>query len=52
MSSRPPACIDAASEQRFKTHPKAWVYFQAQAPSYQRAASWLPQFTKPVKKPG
>lgn len=32
--------FDAAQRERFSAHPAAWAFFQAQAPSYQRAAIW------------
>lgn len=34
------AKLDPASEVQFQANPAAWEFFQAQAPSYQRAASW------------
>jgi len=34
------AVLDEASEQRFRAHPAAWEYFQAQPPWYRRTASW------------
>lgn len=33
--------LDAAAEKRFKANKKAWDFFKAQAPSYQRTAIWL-----------
>jgi uncharacterized protein YdeI (YjbR/CyaY-like superfamily) len=35
-----PEKLDEADERRFKENPQAWAFFQAQAPSYQRAAIW------------
>jgi uncharacterized protein YdeI (YjbR/CyaY-like superfamily) len=35
-----PEKFDEADENRFKENPKAWTFFQAQAPSYQRAVIW------------
>jgi uncharacterized protein YdeI (YjbR/CyaY-like superfamily) len=35
-----PQQLDAAQTDRFQQHPAAWEFFQAQAPSYQRAAIW------------
>lgn len=32
--------LDAAFEKIFRANKKAWAWFSAQAPSYQRAASW------------
>jgi uncharacterized protein YdeI (YjbR/CyaY-like superfamily) len=32
--------LDTASEKQFKANKKAWAFFQAQAPWYQRTASW------------
>lgn len=32
--------LDPAQEKQFKANKKAWAYFQAQAPSYQKAALW------------
>jgi uncharacterized protein YdeI (YjbR/CyaY-like superfamily) len=34
------AKLDAASEQRFRAHPSAWEYFQAQPPGYRKLAIW------------
>jgi uncharacterized protein YdeI (YjbR/CyaY-like superfamily) len=35
-----PQSLGAAEEKQFRAQPKAWAWFSAQAPSYQRAASW------------
>lgn len=35
------AVLSPADEQRFRANKKAWEFFQAQAPSYKRAAIWL-----------
>lgn len=35
-----PRVFDAAEEKKFRAHKKAWQWFSAQAPSYQRAARW------------
>lgn len=35
-----PQTIDAADEKKFRAQPKAWAWFSAQAPSYQRASIW------------
>ena len=32
--------LEAAQEARFKQRPEAWDFFQAQAPSYRKAALW------------
>lgn len=32
--------LDDASEKQFRANTKAWEWFQAQAPSYQKAAMW------------
>lgn len=32
--------LDADSERQFRANATAWDYFQAQAPSYQRSATW------------
>jgi uncharacterized protein YdeI (YjbR/CyaY-like superfamily) len=32
--------LDAAQEQRFREQPGAWEFFQAQPPSYRKAALW------------
>jgi uncharacterized protein YdeI (YjbR/CyaY-like superfamily) len=32
--------LSPAQEQRFQADPKAWAFFQAQAPWYRRAATW------------
>ncbi|MCC7451517.1 MAG: YdeI/OmpD-associated family protein [Anaerolineae bacterium] len=32
--------LDAQYEQQFRANQQAWDFFQAQAPSYQRAANW------------
>ena len=32
--------LDEASEARFRANPRAWDFFQSQAPSYRRAAAW------------
>lgn len=34
------ATLDVASEQQFRANQAAWDFFQAQAPSYRRAAIW------------
>jgi len=34
------ASLDAGSEKRFRANKKAWEYFRAQAPSYQRVATY------------
>lgn len=35
-----PEKLDDAYEKQFQEHPVAWAFFQAQAPYYQRGASW------------
>lgn len=35
-----PRTLPAAYSRPFRTHPKAWAFFQAQPPWYQRTASW------------
>jgi uncharacterized protein YdeI (YjbR/CyaY-like superfamily) len=37
---RKTAELDAAAQERFRAHGKAWDYFQAQPPWYRRTASW------------
>lgn len=37
---RQAATLDEASERQFRTNETAWAYFQAQAPSYRKAAIW------------
>jgi uncharacterized protein YdeI (YjbR/CyaY-like superfamily) len=37
---RSAAALDSAYEQQFRANAKAWHYFQSQAPSYQKTASW------------
>jgi uncharacterized protein YdeI (YjbR/CyaY-like superfamily) len=37
---RQAARLDPKAERSFRAHKKAWAFFQAQAPSYQRAAVW------------
>ena len=32
--------LDAATERTIRKHPAAWKFFRAQAPSYQRVATW------------
>ncbi len=32
--------LDEADEQQFRSNPKAWEFFQVQAPSYRKAAIW------------
>jgi uncharacterized protein YdeI (YjbR/CyaY-like superfamily) len=32
--------FDAEREAKFKAHPAAWAFFEAQAPSYRKAAIW------------
>jgi uncharacterized protein YdeI (YjbR/CyaY-like superfamily) len=32
--------LDPGAERSFRADKKAWTFFQAQAPSYQRAATW------------
>jgi uncharacterized protein YdeI (YjbR/CyaY-like superfamily) len=32
--------LDAVYERQFREHATAWAFFQAQAPSYQKAANW------------
>lgn len=32
--------LDAASEEQFRANPAAWAFFQAQPPSYRKAAIW------------
>jgi uncharacterized protein YdeI (YjbR/CyaY-like superfamily) len=34
------ALLDEGFEQRFRANTKAWEFFQSQAPSYQKTASW------------
>src|SRR5438094_7309022 len=34
------ARFDAAAEKQFRTHKKAWKYFQAQPPGYRRLVTW------------
>ncbi|HMJ05727.1 MAG TPA: YdeI/OmpD-associated family protein [Chthoniobacterales bacterium] len=34
------AAFDQASEERFRAHPKAWNFFQAQPAWYRRTATW------------
>jgi uncharacterized protein YdeI (YjbR/CyaY-like superfamily) len=37
---RKTATLDEASEQRFRAHPAAWEYYQAQPPWYRRTTAW------------
>ena len=37
---RKAARLDPAAERRFRTNKKAWTFFQAQAPGYQRTSIW------------
>ena len=37
---RETAQFDAASERRFRAQKRAWAFFQAQPPGYQRTATW------------
>jgi uncharacterized protein YdeI (YjbR/CyaY-like superfamily) len=37
---RKTARLDPGAERSFRADKKAWTFFQAQAPSYQRAATW------------
>ncbi len=37
---RKTAVLDPKAERSFRANKKAWAFFQAQAPSYQRAAIW------------
>jgi uncharacterized protein YdeI (YjbR/CyaY-like superfamily) len=37
---RESAKFDAATEKQFRTHKKAWKYFQAQSPWYRRTTTW------------
>jgi uncharacterized protein YdeI (YjbR/CyaY-like superfamily) len=37
---RKTAELDPASKKRFQAHPKAWAFFEAQAPSYRRITAW------------
>lgn len=37
---RKAATLNPASERQFRANKKAWAYFQAQAPGYQRTAIW------------
>jgi uncharacterized protein YdeI (YjbR/CyaY-like superfamily) len=37
---RKKARLDPAAERSFRGNRKAWTFFQAQTPSYQRAAIW------------
>jgi uncharacterized protein YdeI (YjbR/CyaY-like superfamily) len=32
--------LDPEYESRFRTNPKAWTFFESQAPSYRRAVTW------------
>jgi uncharacterized protein YdeI (YjbR/CyaY-like superfamily) len=34
------AALEEAEEQQFRANPKAWEWFQGQAPSYRKAALW------------
>lgn len=34
------ATLDAEQERRFRAHPKAWSWFEQQAPSYQQVVIW------------
>jgi hypothetical protein len=34
------AQFDAAAEKQFRTHKKAWKYFQAQSPAYRHMVTW------------
>lgn len=33
--------LDPALEERFRAHPEAWAFFEAQPPYYRRAAQWF-----------
>ncbi len=35
-----PAALEATDEERFRADPRAWEFFQAQAPWYRQAAIW------------
>jgi uncharacterized protein YdeI (YjbR/CyaY-like superfamily) len=35
-----PRALDSACEEQFRAHPKAWEFFQAQPPGYQRMVSF------------
>jgi len=41
--------LDAAYEARFKENPRAWEFFEAQAPWYRRKASWWVMSAKTEK---